>query len=755
MVREGYIVKVIWHEEYNGYSVLALETTDGEETIVGYFGNVYEGMYVRAEGEYVHHPQYDLQFSVRSYEVSVPTDTDGIERFLGSGMIKGIGKVMAKRIVNHFKEDTLRIISMEPERLAEIRGISMKKAREYGQSYQENREFEEVIIRLSQYGIQPNTAIKIYSVYGKNTYSVITTNPYRLAEDVSGVGFRRADEIARAVGIPPESEFRMQSALLFVLNEAMGEGNIFLPKQVLLERCYGELMPGEPRETYFQKLDDQLVEMAMNRKVEIKILAPEDNPEDPEHVAVYTKWNYQSEKESAALLTDLKLRHEIPEEELDEAINAVEKELDIRLDPVQKQAVRASICSGVAVITGGPGTGKTTIISALIRYFENNGMDVMLAAPTGRAAKRITESTGVEARTIHRLLEFSGDPDPESGRKSYFARNETNPLECDAVIIDEASMLDQFLFHSLLKAISSGTRLILVGDVDQLPSVGAGNVLHDIIASRCFPVTTLSTIFRQSGDSRIIENAHKIKNGELIPLDNKNADFFMIPRVGSEAVIGEICTLLTKNLPQYLGISTDEIQVLTPMRKRELGVEGLNKRLQMTLNPGRPDKAERRMGDVVFREGDKVMQTKNNYKQEWRIPASQENDFIQEEGIGVFNGDMGHITRINTFDEVVEITFDDGRESEYSFSQLDELEHAFAVTVHKSQGSEYPAVVIPLYDGPPRLLNRNLFYTAVTRAKRMVVLVGDMQQVGRMIRNVNDQKRYTSLKARLEELHGV
>ena len=755
MVREGYIERIIFRNDETAYTVLSVETTEGEEVFVGSFGSVYEGLFLSAEGEYVSHPQYDLQFKVTSYDISMPADAAGIERYLGSGLVKGIGKVLAKRIVKKFGEDTLRIIAEEPERLSEVKGISMQKAKDIAVHYQENHEFQEVIIYLSKFGINANLAMKIYQVYGKDVYAVLRENPYRLAEDVPGVGFRRADEIAATMGISPDSVFRLQSALMFMLSQAEGMGHVYLPEDELLTGTYRMMMIDEEWDSFAEKAHDRLIELSMSRKVMLKNVCADISTGMREHVAVYPWWNYVNEAECARRLLELCIHYELPEDELEEAINVVEKTLSISLDPVQKQAVRSAICSGVAVITGGPGTGKTTIINAIIHYFENNSMEVELAAPTGRAAKRIRESTGAPARTIHRLLEFNGEPDPENKRKSYFARNEEHPLECDAVIIDEASMIDAGLMHSLLMAVPAGTRLILVGDTDQLPSVGAGNVLHDIIASRCFPVTTLSTIFRQSEKSEIVSNAHRIKNGEHLEFHNRSSDFFYIPRNGPEAVIREICELLTRNLPQYLGVATEDIQVLTPMRKYELGVEALNRRLQEALNPPAATKREKTYGDVIFREGDKIMQIRNNYKLEWRIPPMEDNHFIQEEGVGVFNGDMGHIVTINSFDEKMEIRFDDGREASYPFSMLEELEHAFAVTVHKSQGSEYPAVVMPLYAGTDKLLTRNLFYTAVTRARTMVVLVGNLSMVNRMIDNESEQKRYTGLRLRLEELYGM
>ena len=754
MVREGYIEKIIWDNGETGYTVFSVETTEGEEIFVGYLAGIHEGMYIQAEGEYVNHPQYSLQFNVTSCELSMPMDLVGIERYLGSGLVKGIGEGLARRIVRAFKDDTLRIMKEEPERLAEVKGITLKKARELGEAFRDNSEIQEAAIFLAKYGITAKIAMKIYRTYGEKLYSVLRENPYRLVEDVQGIGFRRADEIAAAVGVAADSEYRLQSALLYVLSEAMGEGHIFIPEQQLIAGTKEAMNLDTEWESFMERAHDQLVEMSMQRKVVLKSIALGEDPEQPSVPVVYLWRNYQNELSIARKLADLSVRQEVPEEDLDASIGEVERSLSIELDEIQKKAVREAICSGVAVITGGPGTGKTTIINALIRYFERLGMEVELAAPTGRAAKRITESTGVKARTIHRLLEFSGEPGQEGNRKVFFAKNEESPLECDVVIIDEASMLDAALFYALLQAIPAGTRLILVGDIDQLPSVGAGNVLHDVITSECFPVTTLSTIFRQAEESRIVRNAHMIKRGEHIEIENKGSDFFFIPRVGAEAIIRELETLMTVNLPKYLNVAPEEIQVLTPMRKYDLGVAGLNRRLQAKLNPKKPGRAEHEMGDVIFREGDKVMQIRNNYKMEWRMEPSPENDFTEEQGIGVFNGDMGRIRLINDYDKELEVRFDDGRIARYPFSMADELEHAFAVTIHKSQGSEYEAVLLPLYRGADKLQTRNLFYTAVTRAKRLVVLVGDMSMIDRMIDNTSEQKRFTSLALRIREVFG-
>ena len=745
MVQEGYINKVIYQNEENGYAVFVVEGPDGDEVFVGNVPGIAEGMFIQAEGEYVHHPQYDIQFKINSAELSMPDDTEGVLRFLSSGVIKGIGEALAKRIVKRFGDDTLRIIDEEPERLAEVKGISERIAGKIAVSYSENRAYRNVIMKLSKYGITVNQAMKIYKEFGENVYHVIETNPYQIADRVSGVGFKMVDSIAIQSGVSPDSEFRIQSAIIYILNQSMGFGHMYLPERMLVQKAYELIAPDTGYEEFEGRIHDLLLDMNVSRRVVLK-------EKDDEQV-VYSYWNYRMEAESAKRLLGLRFEHDIIREEIEEAIERVEKEEEIELAPEQREAVILAVGSGVSVITGGPGTGKTTIINAIIKYFEYQADTVMLAAPTGRAAKRITESTGYKAQTIHRLLEFSGEPDSE-GEKSilHFNRNELTPLECDAIIIDEASMVDSFLFLALLKAIPEGARLVLVGDTDQLPPVGAGNVLHDIIDSECFPVTVLDKIFRQSDDSCIVENAHKIKNGVHIEINNKSSDFFFIPRRSSYDISKEISELVTQNLPKYLEVSPMDIEVLTPTRHYDLGVEELNKKLQVSINPPSPGKREKERSGVILREGDKIMQTKNNYKMEWKIYSGNFRSGILDQGVGVFNGDMGIITEINEFDEEVTVTFDDGRVAVYEYSQLDELEHAFAITIHKSQGSEYPAVVIPLFSGPRKLLNRNLIYTAVTRAVRMVVLVGNLNKVNEMIDNSMEQKRYTGFKDRLLEL---
>lgn len=777
MTREGFIEKIIYKNDENGYAVFSVSGDDGEEIFVGNLYGIGEGLYIIAEGEYVNHPQYDIQFKFTSCEVKMPEDTIGIERYLGSGIIKGVGEVLAKKIVKKFKNDTLRIIEDEPERLAEISGISERKARAIATSYAEKREFQEVVIFLSEYGISVNMAMKIYNEYGDNVYEVLKGNPYKIAEDISGIGFKAADDIAKKMGIRSDSVYRLRSAIIYILNMSSLEGHMYLPKDILIKKAveltrednrdnqglstgyefnygYAEYESPESAKSVYEELEEVLNEQVLELSIEGKVILKEVNFE----TVVYSSVNYYVELNTARILTDLQLRYEMPENELEQAINDIEKDAAIRLDEMQRDAVKSAITAGVAVITGGPGTGKTTIIDAIISYFNKQGMEIRLCAPTGRAAKRMTESTGWPAQTIHRLLEFNGALEDEQDRSKglKFGRNSNNPLECDAIIVDEMSMVDSYIFYSLVQAILYGTRLILVGDVNQLPSVGAGNVLKDIINSNCFPVTVLTKIFRQEDGSDIVFNAHRINKGEQLSINNKSKDFFFIPRNGSNSIIDEVNVLVADNLPKYLGISPQDIQVLTPMRKYEVGVENLNVKLQALLNPKKNGKAERDRNGIIFRTGDKVMQIKNNYKKEWKVfgvaAAGRSKGLVMEEGVGVFNGDVGIITDISDYDEEVVVLFDDGREAVYTYAELDELEHAFAVTIHKSQGSEYPAVVIPLLTGPKKLLNRNLLYTAITRAKRMVVIVGNINMVNQMIDNTEEQKRYTSLSLRLQEI---
>lgn len=747
MVREGIVEHIRYSHPETGYSVFDVDTPDGGlETFVGYVFGLGEGMAVSAEGDYTRHPVYDLQFQFTSIRIAMPAETDDIERFLASGIIKGIGPGTARKIVQTFGTDTLDIFENSPGRLAEIKGISMNKAIKMALSYSENVASRDAIMFLSQYGISLSTSMKIYAEYGDKLYDIIRQNPYKLAEDIAGLGFKKADEIAVRAGVASNSDIRVRAAVLYVLDRITVEGHMYFPRELLLREVAALIETDAEDEEYRDLFDNLLSELSIGKKIKMRLL------EDENDYAVYSSYNDYVETDSADILSRLMYMESIPESEAEESLRTVEGSIGIEFDSVQRLAVKNAISCGVSIITGGPGTGKTTVINAIIKYFELSGLDVRLAAPTGRAAKRITESTGYKAETIHRLLEFSGSAeDDDVKRAAKFIRCRDYPLECDAVIIDEASMLDAPLFHSLLKAMCEGMRLILVGDADQLPSVGAGNVLKDIIDSGCFNVTELKLIYRQAAESEIITNAHKIREGSHIEITNKSRDFFFVPRRTPEEISDEVLNLVASALPDYYNIPRDDIQVLAPMKKRELGVEMLNGRLQRKLNPHRSGVNEKEINKVVYREGDRVMQTRNNYNIEWSIYADKDGHVLQDSGVGVFNGDMGKIIRIDDYNEEVTIRFDDGRQVIYDYSDMGELTHSFAITIHKSQGSEYGAVVIPLYGGPPRFLSRNLLYTAVTRARQIVVIVGNVGLVNRMIDNTEEQRRYTGFAKRLTE----
>lgn len=727
----GYIHNFIYQNQENGYTVLTLHTDDGELTCVGMMNGVSEGMIVEFAGRYTAHPSYGRQFRVETYEEKEPEDEAAIERYLGSGAIKGIGPAMAARIVRRFGSDTFRIVEEEPERLAEIRGISERRAQEIGVQIMEKRELRQGMIFLQQFGISLNLAVKIYQKYGPQIYGVIRENPYRLADDIRGVGFKIADEIAHRAGISTDSDFRIRSGIVYTLMQAAGEGHTYLPQQELTGRV-AELLGIDAA-----LIGKHYTDLAMERRIVIVSCEKE--------VQLFAAPYYNMEHNVAFLLRELNHQYEVAKEELDTGIARIEKQTGMVLESQQRQAVCEAVRNGLLVVTGGPGTGKTTIINSIIRYFEMEGMDFMLAAPTGRAAKRMSETTGYEARTIHRMLEISGGIEGEAG----FERNESNPLEADAIIIDEMSMVDISLMNSLLKAITPPARLILVGDTNQLPSVGPGSVLKDIIDSGEYRVVRLNKIFRQAGQSDIIMNAHKINGGEKITLDNKSRDFFFLKRYDADKIVNVVLQLVIQKMPGYVDAGIADIQVLAPMRKGLLGVARLNTILQQYINPPSPDKAEKEHGGIIFREGDKVMQVKNSYQTEWEIRNRY--GLAVEKGMGIFNGDMGIIRSIHDLTELITIEFDEGRIVEYPFRQLEELELAYAVTIHKSQGSEYPAVVIPLLAGPRMLMNRNLLYTAVTRARKCVTLVGDERTFEAMVDNISEQKRYSGLKDRILE----
>ena len=737
---EGYVDHIIFQNRDNGYTVACLVSQGEEITCVGNFRFLSEGETIRARGTYTRHPSYGRQFSVDSYEYVIPQDSLAMERYLGSGAIKGIGAALAARIVRKFGDDTLRIIEEEPERLAEVKGISERKAREIADQVEEKADMRKAMMFLQQYGITQTLGMKIYRQYGQEMYGVLKENPYKMAEDIPGVGFKIADEIAARIGIHTDSDYRIRSGILYILLQASGEGHVYLPKEVLLKRARDLL--GVEQE-YMEK---HLMDLSIERKIVIREIKREGAPVQ---TAVYAASYYQVELHVAQMLHALNLQDTVKEDVLEEKIERIQRGTGVELDEKQKEAVREAVKNGLLIITGGPGTGKTTTINAIIRYFEMEDLDICLAAPTGRAAKRMTETTGYEAKTIHRLLELSGGPE-QAQENVRFERNAQNPLEADVIIIDEMSMVDIFLMHALLSAVVSGTRLILVGDVNQLPSVGPGSVLKDIISSGCFPVVELVKIFRQASQSDIVVNAHKINQGIPVVLDNKSRDFFFLKRYDANVIISIVITLIQKKLPKYVEASPYEIQVLTPMRKGLLGVERLNSILQQYLNPPEREKKEKEHGQGVFREGDKVMQIKNNYQLEWEIRGNY--GIPVEKGVGVFNGDNGIIREINSFAEMMTVEFDEKRFVEYSFKQLDELELAYAITIHKAQGSEYPAVVIPLLQGPRMLMNRNLLYTAVTRARKCVTLVGDEKTFYDMENNRMEQDRYTALDVRIKEI---
>ncbi len=734
---EGYVEKIVFRNAENGYTVLSLSSEDEEElTCVGIFSFINEGEYVRLKGTMTAHNVYGEQLRVESYEVKEPTDLVSMERYLGSGAIKGVGPALAARMVRHFKEDTFRIIEDEPERLTEVKGISERISREIAIQFEEKRELRSAMLFLQQYGISLNLAVKIYKQYGSRMYEVMRQNPYKLAEDINGVGFRIADEIAKKVGIGSDSDFRIKAGMLHILQDASNQGHTYLPEEELYRRT-AELLVIDS-----EKIEHHLMDMVLDKQIVIKKM--------PDQNCVYSSYYYYAELNCAKMLMDLNLTCEYTDTQFAHRMVQLEQEMNMELDSLQKQAILEAARHGLLIITGGPGTGKTTTINAIIRFFEQEEQTILLAAPTGRAAKRMSETTGYEAQTIHRLLELSGNVDDEQHQHVQFQRNEENPLEADVVIVDEVSMLDIHLLHSLLKAIVVGTRLILVGDVNQLPSVGPGNVLKDLIRSECFQVTKLTKIFRQAAESDIIINAHKINAGEHLNIDNKSRDFFLLPRDNANVIISVIIQLVRDKMPKYVNASMYDIQVLTPMRKGELGVERLNQILQQYLNPRESGKKEKEYQKHIFREGDKVMQIKNNYQLNWEIKSKY--GIVQDSGAGVFNGDCGIIREINTFAEIMTVEFEEGKLVDYPFSELDELELAYAITIHKAQGSEYPAVVMPILNGPKMLFNRNLLYTAVTRAKKCVTIVGSNHMVQNMIANVNEQKRCSSLDVRLKEL---
>lgn len=735
----GYVENIIFRNADNGYTVMEFASEEMLTTCVGLFPVINEGENLIVRGEYVNHPTYGKQLKVSSYDVTEPTDEVSMERYLGSGAIKGIGPKLATRIVHTFGADTFRIIEEEPERLAEVKGISKVKAMEISDQIVSTRDIRNIMIFLDKYGIHGNLAIKIYNRFGNETYKILQSNPYRLADEISGVGFKTADEIASRIGIKVDSEFRVKGGIQYMLGQAACMGHTYLPMDELI-RASAQMLG----------VDEEIVEIQVNnlvidRRIIVKRLADDTKQ-------VYSRSYFHMEEAIASMLFDLDLSYDVDKSDLEKTIADIEKKENYELDELQRKAVIDAATHGFFILTGGPGTGKTTTIKAMIGLFEQEGYNIFLAAPTGRAAKRMSEATGYEARTIHRMLEVVGRSENDEGESvfAHFERNEQNPLECDVIIVDEMSMVDVSLMYALLKAIAPGTRLIIVGDVHQLPSVGAGNVLKDILSSGCFNAVTLAKIFRQAQESDIVVNAHKIHQGQHVVLDNKSRDFFFLKRDDANVIISVMLTLIQEKMPKYVGAPMCDIQVLTPTRKGLIGVERLNNILQRYLNPAARDKREWTNESRILREGDKVMQIKNNYQLEWEIEGNY--GITVDKGLGVFNGDVGIIKEINDWSKTVTVIFDENKKVDYPFTGLDELELAYAITIHKSQGSEYPAVIIPMMEGPKMLMNRNILYTAITRAKKCVTLVGDANVLYSMIDNTSQAKRYSGLKDRIMEL---
>lgn len=730
----GYIEKIVYRNEDNGYTVLELSVDGESEMLTGLMQQVAVGEYIEAFGKLVDHPLYGTQLQVESYEVKAPEDSAAVLKYLSSGAIKGIGEALAARIVKKFGKDTMRILEEEPERLAEVKGISERIAMNISSQVAEKRDLRDAMMFLQQYGITLNLAAKIFDKYGNNMYKIIWENPYKLADDLTGVGFKIADEIASKVGIHTDSDFRIKSGTLYTLQQALGNGHTCLPLEMLLAQA-SELLGVTP-----EAVERHITDMILDKKLIAK--------KKEEQTLVYASNYYYMELNTARMMHDLNQEYDISDTEILTRLARIEKMREIHLAEHQQEAVFQAVKHGLCVMTGGPGTGKTTTITAMIDFFEAEEAVILLAAPTGRAAKRMTEATGREACTIHRLLELSG-PASDGADQAFFMRDEMNPLEADVIIIDEMSMVDIHLMQALLKAVPVGTRLVLVGDVDQLPSVGPGNVLKDIISSSCFPVVKLTKIFRQADTSDIVVNAHKINEGEHIDASAKSKDFLFIRRQDANAIINACITLLREKLPGYVNAKPYEIQVMTPMRKGVLGVERLNTIFQEYLNPPAKDKAEKDFGRCIFREGDKVMQVKNNYQMAWEVRSRY--GIAEQKGEGVFNGDMGIIREVNLFAETLTIEFDDRRMAEYSFKDVEELELAYAITIHKSQGSEYPAAIMPLLSGPRMLMTRNLLYTGITRAKSCVCIVGSVDTFQGMIDNVVEHRRYSGLEERIRE----
>lgn len=732
-VLNGFIENIVFKSEDTGYVVCKIRNEKNIISAVGTVPFIKEGQNVRLKGYWTVHKQFGNQFNIQEYEELLPNSLDGIEKYLSAGIIHGIGPVTAKKIIEKFGEETLNIMENHIERLMEIEGIGEKKFQIIYESYIEQQGLKDIILYFHKHGVTNNQCIKIYKKFGPNAKQIVSGNPYILCDEISGIGFKTADRIAMSIGIEVNSEFRIQSGIKYIMNQFCAAGNTFMPKSNIIEECEKNLSISR------ELIEKNIYDMAAQQKIII------EKVNDIE-VGFLLQYYYCELGVTSKIITLGLQQIQTINSDIDFEIDVFEKEQKIQFAQSQREAITGAFNNGIEIITGGPGTGKTTIIKAIIHIYENNGMKVILGAPTGRAAKRMTESTGREAKTIHRLLEMGISDDDES----VFEKGESSPLDCDVIIIDEASMIDIILMQTLLKAINLGTRLIIVGDVDQLPSVGPGNVLKDLIESEYIKVVRLKEIFRQGSESLIVINAHKINEGQMPVLNQKDKDFFFINEENQERIVNLIIDLMNRRLPTF-NKSWDrlrDMQVLTPMRKGILGVINLNNRLQEMFNPQSKDKKEKTSRDMIFREGDKVMQTKNNYTLKWiRVSGYGEN-----EGVGVFNGDLGFIESIDEERKVLTIIFDEERKVIYDFNFLDELDLAYATTIHKSQGSEFKVVIIPVFMGSPFLMNRNLLYTGITRAKQLVVVVGFQKALMYMINNTNSIERYSALKYRIRDI---
>lgn len=723
MLIEGAVEEIIFRNDGNGYTVFYFEHSDMHTVCVGKFLQISVGAHLKLEGNFVTNAKYGEQFQVDSFETLYPTSKEGIRKYLGSGLIKGVGPVTAKAIVDVFKEDTLNVIEFAPKELANVRGISERKAEMIGEAFRELKHLQNTVIFLQGYGLTVNMAIKIFEVYQNKTVEIIKENPYKLVEDVEGIGFATADKIARSLGIDRRSEFRIRAGFLYCLTDASEKnGHTYLPKEDLFKNV-SKLLEIEEDESFKKVLED----LIFDRTVTNTFIFPHD-------AVMLTKYFYyeRSIADKLALLCCSLTNTEL---NVDSEIKHFEEVNKITFHPDQKKAIINAVNSGVSIITGGPGTGKTTIVKCIIELLEAQRKKILLTAPTGRAAKKLSEATERDARTIHRALQVDF-------RSKRFIFNEQNPLPYNVIIVDEVSMVDVPLMCNLLKAVARDTKLIFVGDKDQLPSVGAGNVLEDMLTSGVISVAELTQIYRQSEKSLIISNAHKINEGEMPEIDNKSQDFFFDSKVELEDIKTTIVNMVTTRIPKFNGIDSIKIQVLAPLKAGVCGIENLNRELQAKLNPPKNFRKELTVGQTIFREGDKVMQMSNNYDLEW----TRQVGLYTENGAGVFNGDIGYIHAIDVQTGEVEIWFEDGRECIYPRTELSQLSLAYAITIHKSQGSEFDVVIIPIISGPSLILNRNLIYTAVTRAKKMVVLVGEKKNLKRMIGNKFILKRHTALK---------